>query len=192
MPVGGRVRRPFLDYVLSALADAGCGDVMPRRGAGPRRPSRAHYAPCGRRGCGVRFAVQPDPNGTAAAVLAAEPVVGDRRVPGAQRDNLYPVDVLRALVALDGPRARGVRARAARRGERLPGESRVAQFAVLRADADGWLTGIDEKPDPRDLDASGPHALISMNLWRIDHRIFDACRDVRAVRRAASTSCPRR
>jgi glucose-1-phosphate thymidylyltransferase len=49
--------------------------------------------------------------------------------------------------------------------------------------AEGWLTGIEEKPDPRDLADCGPGALISMNVWRFDHRIFDACRDVQRSER---------
>ena len=34
------------------------------------------------------------------------------------------------------------------------------------------------KPPADVLAAAGPHALVSMNLWRFDARIFAACRDV--------------
>jgi glucose-1-phosphate thymidylyltransferase len=57
-------------------------------------------------------------------------------------------------------------------------EERVAEFAVLDVDDRGWLTGIREKPGADSLAAAGPLALISMNLWRLDSRIFTACRDV--------------
>ena len=43
---------------------------------------------------------------------------------------------------------------------------------------DGHLTRIIEKPGRDYFDAPGPGALVSMNLWRFDERIFDACRDV--------------
>jgi glucose-1-phosphate thymidylyltransferase len=45
-------------------------------------------------------------------------------------------------------------------------------------DRDGYLTRIVEKPGREYFDAAGPHALVSMNVWRFDRRIFDACRDV--------------
>jgi dTDP-glucose pyrophosphorylase len=175
MPVG-ELRRPFLDFALSALADADCGDVV-LVVAPDHDAIRVHYDPAQLTRLRVRFAVQPDADGTARAVLAAEPLIGDQPFLVLNADNLYPVDVLRALTALDGP---GVPAFERARLVQESGfpESRVAQFAVLHADADGWLTGIDEKPDPRDLDASGPRALISMNVWRFDRRIFDACRGV--------------
>lgn len=40
-----------------------------------------------------------------------------------------------------------------------------------------------EKPGPEYFDAIGSRALISMNVWRFDERIFDACREVPLSRR---------
>jgi glucose-1-phosphate thymidylyltransferase len=40
-------------------------------------------------------------------------------------------------------------------------------------DADGYLTGIVEKPS-----VERDHGLISMNCWRFDSQIFQICRDV--------------
>ena len=45
-------------------------------------------------------------------------------------------------------------------------------------DRDGYLMRIVEKPGRAYYDAAGPDALVSMNAWRFDPRIFDACRDV--------------
>jgi glucose-1-phosphate thymidylyltransferase len=175
MPIGSSAR-PFLDYVLSALADAGCGDVI-LVVAPDHEAIRAHYDPSRLSRVRVRFAVQPAADGTARAVLAAEPLLGERPFLTLNADNLYPVEVLRALAALGGP---GVPAFERRRLVEESGfpESRVAQFAVLHEDAAGWLTGIVEKPDSRDLADRGPGALISMNVWRFDGRIFEACREV--------------
>jgi glucose-1-phosphate thymidylyltransferase len=103
--------------------------------------------------------------------------VGSRPFLVLNADNLYPVDVLRSLVALDGPGLPAFERARLVEESGFP-EDRVAQFAVVRVDGEGWLAGIEEKPDPRDLDATGPRALISMNVWRFDARIFDACRDV--------------
>jgi glucose-1-phosphate thymidylyltransferase len=175
MPVGTG-HRPFLDYVLSALADAGCTDVIlvvaPDHAAMCER-----YAPHRLSRMTIRFAVQPEATGTAHAVLSAADAIGDRPFLVLNADNLYPVEVLLALAALEGPglpafeRARLVQDSGFR-------EERVAEFAVLDVDDRGWLTGIREKPGADSLAAAGPLALISMNLWRLDSRIFTACRDV--------------
>lgn len=176
MPVGDGARRPFLDFALSALADGGCTDaclvVAPEH-----ETLRARYAPSRCTRLHVHVAVQEAPTGTAAAVLAARPVVGDRPFLVVNGDNLYPHGAIRALVDLDGC---GL---AAFPRESLVEESgfavaRVARFAAVTIDADGCLAGLREKPPPGDLAAAGPDALISMNLWRLDGAVVEACRDV--------------
>src|SRR5258705_7379841 len=69
IPIG----RPFLDYVLSALADADCGDVC--LVIGPEHSSiREYYERPGLLNrVRLSFAIQPRPVGTADAILAAEP-----------------------------------------------------------------------------------------------------------------------
>jgi len=175
MPMG-RDGRPFLDHVLSALADAGAGDVVLVVAPDHAR-IREHYAASRLSRLAVRFAVQPVATGTAHAVLAVRALVGDQPFLVLNADNLYPVDVLRSLVDLDGPGLPAFERARLVEDSGFP-EDRVAQFAVLDVDAHGWLVGIKEKPDVRDLEASGPTAPISMNVWRFDARIFDACRDV--------------
>lgn len=175
MPVGEGARRPFLDYALGALADAGCTEVClvvpPDHDA-----LRVHYAPehCAR--LRVHFTVQPEPTGTAAAVLAAAPVVGDRPFLVVNGDNLYPHDAIATLATLDGCALAGF-TRASLLDESGFTVARVARFATVSADAAGWLTEIREKP-PVDEVAAAAGALISMNLWRFDSAIFAACRDV--------------
>src|SRR5215210_7986585 len=69
VPVHGR---PFLDYILSSLADAGITEVT-LVVAPDHEPARRHYvddAPPER--VRLTFAVQPQPVGTANAILAAE------------------------------------------------------------------------------------------------------------------------
>lgn len=177
MPVGAPdSARPFLDYVLSTLADAGCSDVV-LVVAPDHAGVRARYEPSGLSRLTVRFAVQEEATGTAHALLTAETAVRGRPFLVLNADNLYPVDVLRALVTLDGPGLPAFDRRTLVEKSGFP-EARVAAFAVLDVDERGWLTGIREKPAAADLDAAGPHAAISMNLWRFDDRIFDACRDV--------------
>jgi glucose-1-phosphate thymidylyltransferase len=92
-------------------------------------------------------------------------------------DNLYPAAVLRALASLDEPAVP-----AFQRGELVRTgnirDSQVHSFALLELDGAGYLTRIVEKPPREVIDAAGENALISMNCWRFDDRIFAACRDV--------------
>jgi glucose-1-phosphate thymidylyltransferase len=175
MPVDA-MGRPFLDYVLSSLADAGCVEVI-LVVAPDAEAIRDRYVSERLGRIRVRSVVQDEPTGTAHAVLAAEPMVGARGFLVANADNLYPVKVLQSLVACDGPALPGFRRSQLVQESGFPA-ARVAQFAVLQVDDEGWLVGIHEKPDLERLEAAGPDAAISMNLWRFDARIFDACRDV--------------
>ena len=171
LPVGSG--RPFLDYVLSALADAGCRDVC-LIVAPDHDVIRSYYEQTGRpTRVRLSFAVQPEADGTARAVLAGRSFTGDDPFLVLNADNLYPVDVLRSLIALDGPGLPAFDSEALVQDSGFPAE-RVAAFALLEADAGGHLCGIIEKPSREQL-AAGTHALVSMNVWRFDARIFAAC-----------------
>jgi dTDP-glucose pyrophosphorylase len=170
IPVSGR---PFLDHILSGLADAGVEEVcvVVRPGANPIRERYAGRRP---ERLALSFSVQQRPLGTADALLAAERFAGGEDFLALNSDNLYPVRAYRALMALDGP-GLPVFER-----ERLLATSnfsreRVARFAFLEVGADGYLAGIAEKPGAPA--ASGP-VLLSMNLWRFSPAIFEACRRV--------------
>jgi len=173
VPVGTG-ERPFLDHILSALADAGCEEVClvvaPEHEAiagyftGTGRPSRVRLC----------WAVQPVADGTAGAVLAGQPFAGEDPFLVLNADNLYPAEVLRTLVALDGPGLPAFDREALVRDSGFPAD-RVAGFALLDVDAEGQLRAIVEKPSAQQLAAAGSHALVSMNVWRFDARIFAAC-----------------
>jgi dTDP-glucose pyrophosphorylase len=177
MPIGAGMSRPFLDYVLSALADAGCNSVCfvvaPDHTAireyyeGPGRPTRLK----------IEYAVQPIADGTARAVQSAQSYAAGDPFLVLNSDNLYPAPVLRALVDLDGPGLPAYERETLVTDSGFPPD-RVAAFAAIEIDRDGYLTRIVEKPGHEYYDAAGPRALISMNVWRFDQRIFDACRDV--------------
>ncbi|MEZ5315834.1 MAG: sugar phosphate nucleotidyltransferase [Vicinamibacterales bacterium] len=181
MPIGARRAdgrlRPFLDFVLSELADAGCGQVG--LVIGPEHDAiRAWYttvSPPER--VRVHFLVQPEPLGTANAVLAAEAWVGDDPFLVLNADNLYPAAVLRALVALDEPGLPGFEQGDLIARSGIPAE-RIGSFALLECTADGYLSRIVEKPGAAVMAAAGDRALVSMNIWRFDRAIFDACRQV--------------
>lgn len=176
MPVDAAGTRPLVDYALSALADAGCTTavlVVPPAHEALRRHFDDH-PPTRLR---VRLAVQPEADGTAGAVAAARASVDDSHFLVVNGDNLYPVEAMRALAALDGC---GLAAFSRETLTRDGGFSaaRVAAFATVDHDAGGWLTGITEKPPVAEVERSGPATLVSMNLWKGSHALFDACDDV--------------
>jgi glucose-1-phosphate thymidylyltransferase len=174
IPIRGR---PFLDYVLSALADADCLDVC--LVVGPEHSVvREHYTKTRRpERVRVQFAVQARARGTADAVLAAERFAGRDPFLVLNADNYYPVDVYRALGALDGPGLAAFRRDALVRLGTIDPE-RVRSFALLRLTPAGDLEDIVEKPDEGTLAAAGESAYVSMNCWRFGPSIFEACRRV--------------
>ncbi len=174
IPVNGR---PFLDYLLSALADAGIRDVG--LVVGPEHEEVRRYytsvAPPARVALGV--VVQPEPLGTAHAILSAEKWTGGDPFLAVNADNLYPVQALRTLASLDEPGLPAFDRDDLVRTGNIP-EERILAFALIDVDAGGYLRRIVEKPDSDRPASAGSPPFISMNCWRFDARIFGACRDV--------------
>jgi glucose-1-phosphate thymidylyltransferase len=173
IPVG----RPFLDYVISALADAGiqevCLVVCPGHGAIRQRYGEAEVPTR----VGVEFAVQQDPLGTADAVAAAEAFAGDDEFLVINSDNYYPVSVLEAVAWLPGPGLAGFdRASLAALGNF--DDDRISRYAVLDVASDGTLLDITEKPDAERWASTPADALINMNCWRFASSIFDSVRRI--------------
>jgi glucose-1-phosphate thymidylyltransferase len=167
--------RPFLDYVLSALADAGCVDVC--LVVGPEQDAvrryYTHVSPTRR--VALSFAIQESARGTADALLAAEGFAGRDAFLVLNADNYYPTEVLHALAALDGPGLPAFDRRAlVERGTIEP--ERIQSYALLQVDQHGFLEDIVEKPDAEAFRTAGREATVSMNCWRFDHGIFEACR----------------
>ena len=173
--VSGSVSRPFLDYSLSALADAGYTDVclvvapdhgaMARHYAGPGRPRRLR----------LDFAVQAAPIGTANAVAAAEAWTGDDPFLVINGDNYYAVPTLASLVGRAGAATALYRAETLLARSNIPAD-RIRAFA-LGVVEDGRLARIVEKPTPEQAAALGD-ALVSMTCWRMPPEIHAACRRV--------------
>ena len=194
IPLNGR---PFLDYGLSALADAGIEDVAlvvaPEHDA-----MRRHYARNVPSRIRVSFVVQPEPRGTADALLAVEGWSRGEPFLAMNADNLYPATALSDLAGLDEPGLAAFERHELMRSGNIPPE-RLKAFALIEPDSLGYLAGIVEKPagdarlddpvdtgrrraagaqEPSPAGASGGVVLVSMNCWRFDSRIFAACRDV--------------
>lgn len=175
MPINGV---PFLDYSLSALADAGITDValvvapdhamLEERYATIAPPRRVR----------VDFVVQEEAVGTANAILSARRWTGRDPFLAMNADNLYPLDALRDLALLPEPGFPAFDADDLVRSSNIPAE-RVRAFALVEVDDEGYLARIVEKPTGGGKAAAATVGRkVSMNCWRFDERIFEACRDV--------------
>ena len=168
--------RPFLDYSLGALAEAGfrrvCLVVSPFQDA-----LVAHCQGLETGRLEIQLVVQDEPRGTADAVLAAEPAVGAvNEFAVLNGDTYYSIEALRSLQALGGPGLVAFdRAGLLARGESNLNRERLARFAIAQADSAGLLTRILEKPDPAIYDSLPEPVLVSLNCWRFSSAIFRAC-----------------
>lgn len=168
----------YLDYVLAAAADAGLTEVC--LVVGPDGEAlRAHFRDTRPERVRVRFAVQPEPRGSADALLAAEAFAAGEPFLAINSDNLYPTRTLDALRGLDGSGMAGFRRSVLASDGNVPA-ARAAAYAVVATDAAGYLAEIVEKPDPATLERLDPAdaGRISMNCWRFGPSIFAACRAI--------------
>lgn len=172
MPINGRA---FLDYVLTAIADAGI-DQVALVVAPDHEQLRQHFAAAPPSRMQISFAIQSAPHGTADAVLAAEAWTSGEPFLVMNGDNLYPASALRDLVALNGPGFAAFEVDDLIATSNIPPD-RIRAFALADVDDDGYLTAIIEKPR-KVPPARGNRGRVSMNCWRFDARIFGACRDV--------------
>jgi glucose-1-phosphate thymidylyltransferase len=173
IPVG----RPFLDHILSGLADAGLRRVCLVTGP-PPNPIRDYYSGAGRpQRVQLEYALQPSPLGTADAVLAAEAFAAGQPVLVLNGDNLYPRSALEALRQLPRAGLLGFRRSTLLRLGNIPAE-RILAFALIATDTSGLLTRIAEKPGPAEAGCFGADPLVSMNAWLLPPTIYAACRAI--------------
>lgn len=172
IPIG----RPFLDYILSALADSGITRTCIVIGPEHDVVRRYYEKEIALTRLTVECAVQAEPRGTADAMLAAEAWTEGEPFLVVNGDNYYPVSALTALAALAVP---GLVA-FSRQGLLADGQiapDRIQRFALLDLEG-GQLKRIIEKPDQVDAARFARWPYVSMNCWRFDFRVFDACRRV--------------
>lgn len=164
--------RPFLDYLLSALADAGIREAC--LVIGPEHAAIREYYEAVRPAerIQVRFALQDLPKGTADAVSAARSFAGHDSFLCVNSDNYYPVEALRALREQGRPGFAAFSLAGLLEGN--VDAARVRQFALLRLDADGRLVEVMEKPDEAAAGSFGPEPWVSMNCWLFPPAIFTA------------------
>lgn len=171
IPIG----RPFLEYVLSSLADAGFARVC--LVIGPEHDAVVHHfrvkSPPSR--ISIEFAIQEKPLGTADAVLAAESFASGESFVVLNSDNYYPPEALSRLRNAPAPAIAGF-ARSALANDGVD-EKKILRFGALTIDDDGYLVRIVPKPGEAAAE-NGEEIYASMNCWLFDKGIFEACRRV--------------
>jgi dTDP-glucose pyrophosphorylase len=166
------IDRPFLDYALSAFADAGLLDVCLVIGP-THRAIREHYAQLQPRRVRMEFAIQLQPIGVANAVLAAREFVGEDDFIVANGDNYYPTAVMARLREMSSPALPAFSREGLLREAQIEPQ-RIAAYALLDIAPDGTLRRIVEKPTPVEA-AAMPDARVSLNSWLFTPQIFEAC-----------------
>jgi dTDP-glucose pyrophosphorylase len=168
--------RPFLDFVLSGLADAeyrsACIVIGPEHSV-----VQEHYARIKPQRISVHFAIQQKPIGTANAVLTVKEFTRDQEFVVLNGDNLYPLDVLSALRNLGEPGAVMFDEESLVRNSNIPAE-RIRSFAFGTVNAESYLKDLVEKPHESHVSNLPANSLISMNCWRFSEEIFPACQRV--------------
>jgi dTDP-glucose pyrophosphorylase len=165
IPVG----RPFIDFLLGALADAGFADIC--LVIGPEHDAvRRHTEGLNLQRLRITHVIQREPRGTADAVAAAEAFAGSDDFLVINSDNYYPVTALRAARMLDGPGLIAFSARAIAEGG-VPVE-RVRAFPRVEVDERGLLSRLASASP------AGDQYYVSMNCWRFGPAIFEACRSI--------------
>ena len=175
LPVGS-LGRPFLDYVLSALADAGITDVCLVVAPDDTALQSRYGDELPLERLRVCFAFQAKALGSADALLAASDFAGKDNVIVLNSDNYYPVEVVRALALAGAPAVPGFDRDSLVRLGHIDAD-RVRAYALLQADNASTLTDIVEKPDAMTF-ARMTTATVSMNIWSMPPAIFAACRRV--------------
>ena len=170
------IDRPFLDYVMSGLADAGYRHVC--LVIGPEHDVvREYYGSVERSRLEIHFAVQDEPLGTADAVAAAEQFAAADPFLVINSDNYYPLEALRGLRDLTTP-GLALFDRDTLIAASAIDPERITRFAVGSTDAAGRLLRVIEKPTAETLRGLPEPVGVSMNCWRFHPTIFDACRSI--------------
>jgi len=171
------IDRPFLDYVLHDLAEAGYRRVCLVIGP-EHKVVREYYGQKVRpQRLRIEFAVQDKPLGTADAVAAAEAFARQDDILVINSDNYYPAEALAALCRAGECSLAAFERQSMIAGSNIPPE-RITRFAVVQTDKDGYLTRILEKPDENVLARLPEPICLSMNCWRFSPAIFTACRSI--------------
>lgn len=176
IPVG-ESKRPFLDYALSALVEAGYKKVCLVIGPDHHQIRDYYTKTAPPSVLQIDFAVQQKPLGTANACAAAETFSAGEDFILVNSDNFYPPEALRRLRELSGPGLAAYEKNAMVKGSNIAAD-KISKFAAIEIDGHGCMRKIHEKPSDETLAKLGSPIYLSMNCWRFTAKVFDACRSI--------------
>ena len=175
IPIG----RPFLDYIISALADAGFNKICLVIGPGAEfNPIRNYYNAVKTERVTISYAIQEEPKGTADAVAAAREFTENDAFAVLNSDNYYPSEALGMLRKIDTCGTIAFERDALTKFGNIPSE-RISKYALLEPDDNLFLKRIIEKPSEETMSSLTGEVFISMNCWRFSQSIFEACRSIK-------------
>jgi glucose-1-phosphate thymidylyltransferase len=176
IPVG-ESKRPFLDYAMTALVEAGYRKVCLVIGPDHHQIRDYYTKTAPPSVLSIDFAVQAKPLGTANACAAAEAFSAGEDFILVNSDNFYPPEALRKLRELSGPGLAAYEKNAMVNGSNIAAD-KISKFAAIEIDGHGCMRQIHEKPTDETLAKLGSPTYLSMNCWRFTAKVFDACRAI--------------
>ena len=178
----GEEERPFLDYLLFNIVEAGYDDLVIVVGEHDDR-IREYYSARDNSPLAISFAVQKipfgrrKPLGTADALLTAlkeRPDWKGTRFSICNSDNLYSTNALSTVKSLDYPNALIEYDRDSLGLE----DDRTEKFAIMMKDKEQFITSIMEKPSPELInEVKSKHGFVgvSMNLFSFSYEMILPC-----------------
>jgi len=177
IPLAGK--RPFLDYILTELADAGFEKICIIIGPGAEfNMLKEYYTALKPERINICYAVQNEPKGTANAVSSAEKFADGDHFIMINSDNLYPAKALRMLREINCSATAAFESDALVKHGNISAD-KISKFAVLEPDENMNLRRIVEKPSDEYMKKLGKNIYVSMNCWRFSPLIFEACRNIK-------------
>lgn len=171
------IDRPFLDYVLSGLADAGYSEVCLVIGPEHQVIREYYTVQAPPRRIRISFAIQEKPLGTADAICAASEFTENDLFLTINSDNYYPVETLRSLRGLGSAGLALFERESLVSLSNMP-EDRVMKFSVAKVNGEMQLEHIYEKPSEETIRELGSVIYVSMNCWILSPVIHRACRSI--------------
>jgi len=173
VPIAGR---PFIEYQLHELARMRIRELC--LVVGPEHLELEEYFERIEKALGlrIRLAIQEKPLGTADALLASKSVIGDNEFILLNGDNFYPRSAIDALIKpeADGCYVVGFELKTLIEQSNFTPE-RIKSFSVIVADDNLNLVRVIEKPSNPEAYKTKYGILVSMNLWRFNSKIYEAC-----------------